>query len=443
MNSQILDALRALPKAIVPHHDPGKPNGSIVLYEGVLEVERNGVKEICDGALTFRWLPRPALRFRIQLSDFDLEVGPVIIRIPSQDFEASGFISMSNGSEASGVLNGSPRLGKSESVDSLGFQLTNFHSIVGENIQSGTDEHPSSSRRRFTLQHADFVVVVDQVHDYRSRIEQVKSDGGFVVSHAGRVSKPSEGAISIDEADQVLEALHLFFSFARGHWCAATFPHGCRANATIWEQVGAWRVEAWKDVYSWFPKNQPEIGGSAWAGFLSRWMNPDLQPPLKLAIHWYIEANMNSGAVEGAVVRAQAALELLAWEVVVEECGYVDAKDFKRVKTSEKIRMLLRELQIPMAVPDELPALRDAAHRLKVASDPEVFVRLRNGIVHSNKTKRADIAQIEDSARWQALQYGLWCIELVILSLCDYKGVYADRIKHGWVGEVESVPWCL
>jgi hypothetical protein len=441
MNSQILDALRALPKRIPPHRDSATPNASIVLYEGPLEIERGGNKEICPGTLLFRWLPGPALRFRIELSDFAL-VGQVTIRIPSQAFEASGFILHGDGSEASGVLNGQPRIGQSGSVDSIDFQLTNFHEIVGEAIQTGTDEYPGGASRRLTLHHTEYRVIVDQVDDYSSRVKQVKLDGGFVVSHAGTVTKASGDPISIPQADQVLEALHFFFSFARGRWCAATFPRGRTANTIIWEQVGAWRVDEWKGVLSWFPVRQASIGGSAWTGFLDRWMDPELQPPLKLAIHWYIEANTNAGGVEGAVVLAQAALELLAWTVVVEERGLMNAKEFKKgVPTAEKIRMLLQELKIPADVPVELSDLRDAAHHLKIPSDPEIFVRLRNGIVHSNKSKRADIAHIVDAARWQALQYGLWCIEMVILRLCNYKGVYSDRLRHKWVGEVETVPW--
>lgn len=170
-------------------------------------------------------------------------------------------------------------------------------------------------------------------------------------------------------------------------------------------------------------------------------MHPELRHPLKLAIHWYIEANTNAGAVEGSVVLAQAALELLAWAVIVDERGREDAKVFRKAHAAEKIRKLLRELQVPTDIPGELAELRNAAYRLNTPTDPEIFVRLRNGIVHSNKSKRADIAPIIDSARWQALQYGLWCIEMVIIRLCKYQGVYSDRLRHKWVGEVTTVPW--
>ncbi len=39
---------------------------------------------------------------------------------------------------------------------------------------------------------------------------------------------------------------------------------------------------------------------------------------------------------------------------------------------------------------------------------------------------------------WKLAQ---WYVELFLLKLAGYRGVYSDRIAARWVGEVKPVPW--
>ncbi|HEX2076790.1 MAG TPA: hypothetical protein VHG08_03750 [Longimicrobium sp.] len=437
--SQLTNQIRALPSGISPYRDIDGIDTSVELYSGSLQVEHEGGAEDCDGSIFFCWLPSPTLRFEAAT-----RINPgtsVTVRIPTQIFVAEGFVTSSSESHASGVLNGSPRLGMAHDSDEVWFQLANFHSYIGDPVRFGTDTHPVMHRNRITFPSPRWEVTIDEVADYDVRLERLRDRGGYEITHTGILRKTDGATISVTEADEVLSGLHFFLSFAGGGWCTPIFSQGKRSGEALWEQVGAWRVSVWKPVVSWFPIHPATQAVTAWAGFIEKWFDPDWQYPLRIAIHWYVEANRNAGAVEGAVVLTQTALELLAWAVVVEERALIDGKIFKKVPAAEKIRLLLREMQIPNAIPKELSALTEAARKLKTAADPEILVRLRNGIVHSSKSKRADIAQIVDKARWEALQYGLWCLELAILRICNYNGVYADRLRHKYVGQVANVPW--
>ena len=41
----------------------------------------------------------------------------------------------------------------------------------------------------------------------------------------------------------------------------------------------------------------------------------------------------------------------------------------------------------------------------------------------------------------QARELGLWYIELLLLELFEYSGLYSNRLTRKWTGDVETVPW--
>jgi len=195
-------------------------------------------------------------------------------------------------------------------------------------------------------------------------------------------------------------------------------------------------------VNSWFPRLHPEEMTTAWYGFSQRWRSADWQYSLKIAVHWYVEANSGAGAIEGSIVLTQTALELLGWAFLVEDQNLFSTKDFKKFTGAEKIRSLLRHLRIPERIPSELKSLQAASTAFKVSDGPGVVVAIRNGIVHPRKAKRDSVASTLPRARWEAMQLGLWFLELAILHLSSYAGVYYNRLKKGYPsGVVEKVPW--
>ena len=338
------------------------------------------------------------------------------------------------------MLNGSPQIGQALATEKLRFEVANFHPFIGASIRYESEGGIRIGAHRLKFDGADWELTIDGLQDYYERTRQ--ADGRLEIGHTGEIQRSDGGTLDPDEIDQVLSALFFFLSFARGIWCAPIFPRGEVAGGTAWERYASWRTSPWKQVSSWFPRNDAEDACALWAGYTKRWNDPNWQYPLQIAIHWYIEANGNAGAIEGSIVLTQTALELLSWAVVVEDEKKFSSINFDRLSAADKIRNLLASLSIPEAIPKELESLQKTAVELSVPAGPEVLVALRNSIIHPKKSKRDMLAQTRHEARWEALQFGLWCIEMCILRLCGYEGVYYNRLKSGYPLDVrEKVPW--
>ena len=68
---------------------------------------------------------------------------------------------------------------------------------------------------------------------------------------------------------------------------------------------------------------------------------------------------------------------------------------------------------------------------------PHALVDLRNGLVHQ-KMKNGILSS---EAQRQARELGLWYVELLLLELFGYSGLYSNRLTRKWTGDVETVPW--
>lgn len=442
-----LNRIRRLPVALRPKHNPTSPNRQLRLYSGAFELEQGGKITRAKGTLTFRWLPEPDVQFTgtIDLTTH-LEPGNVRILVSAIHLEADALLSnihIEPGSQrVSGILNGVFIAGLSANVERIDFQLANFHQILGESIRSGTIKHIRLHRGRLTLINDNYTVIIDQVDQYSERVKMVKASGGFIVGHAGRIEKKNGSQITLLEAEDLLSSLHFYLSFCRGRWCGPMFSRGTSGKHIIWQQLGSWKIGFWKDLSSWFPCFETGDVTKAWDGFSHLWDRADWQYPLRIAVHWFLEANSGAGASEGSIVLTQTALELLGWTFLVEDRHLFSAAKFDSLRGADKIRQLLRHLGIPDQIPPQLKNLRAEAVPLKASDGPAVFVAIRNGIVHPKKAKRDAIAKMLPLARWEARQLGLWYLELAILRLSSYDGVYYNRLKTGHVSQVkEKVPW--
>ena len=442
-----LNRFRRLPVGLKPRHNLTSPNRQIRLYSGAFDLEQGGKIIPANGSLTFRWLPEPDVQFAATIDlTTHLDPGNARIRVSEIHLEADALLSnihIEPGSQrVSGILNGVFIAGPSSNVERVDFQLANFHQILGESVRSGTIKHLRLHRGRLILINDNYTVIIDQVDQYLERVKMVKASGGFIVGHAGGIEKKNGSQITLPEAEDILSSLHFFLSFCRGRWCGPMFSSGTSGNNTIWQQLGSWRIASWKDVSSWFPCFETGDVKKAWDGFSHLWDRPEWQYPLRIAVHWFVEANSGAGASEGSIVLTQTALELLAWTFLVEDRHLFSTGKFDSLSGADKIRQLLCHLGIPDQIPPQLKNLRAEAVSLKASDGPAVFVAIRNGIVHPKKAKRDAIAKMLPLARWEARQLGLWYLELAILRLSSYDGVYHNRLKTGHMSQIkEKVPW--
>ena len=163
---------------------------------------------------------------------------------------------------------------------------------------------------------------------------------------------------------------------------------------------------------------------------------------MMVTIHWYVEANMCSGGVEGAIILLHAAFEVLAWTVLVEERNYISADGFGRLPMSDLIALLLAFSRIPNEIPLTLPCLRELSRELNWNNAAQALVGIRNALVHPTVKVRRRVMD-RPEVRYEAWSMCLWLLELAILRVCGYEGSYSNRVANAkWKGqEVEPVPW--
>ena len=148
-----------------------------------------------------------------------------------------------------------------------------------------------------------------------------------------------------------------------------------------------------------------------------------------MALHWYLLSN-ETRSLEGSIVLTQAALERLSQQLV-------QAKGSREQGVG--IENALNEAEIPVLIPSELQRLKEFMEKMKFQHGPHTLVEIRNDLIHSQmklKTLRSDIYL-------QAKELGLWYVELMLLSIFDYKGKYGNRLAQDWSGQIELVPWAV
>jgi len=234
--------------------------------------------------------------------------------------------------------------------------------------------------------------------------------------------------------------IRFFLSFAQGRWMIPILPTGFGKNDNkIWEQLSTPSGEPWsRNVLSWWAREHSDQLIESFPGFVQRWQNDDWKDTIHEALSWYFEANSSHISIEAKIILTQAAIELISFEHVVKSKRLIEKEGFKRLRASDKFRLLLSSLGIPIDLPKQLPKLIEEATRLTWMDGPHALTEVRNSIVHPEHKRRGQL----DSILLEAWNLGLWYLELSLLSICNYRGTYANRmILPQMSGKIDPVPW--
>ena len=257
----------------------------------------------------------------------------------------------------------------------------------------------------------------------------------FPVVHMGSLTRTDGMPFSSGDAQNLLDGLHWFLSFAAGQWVAPAFVTGVGATGeTLWQEWGTRLVQPNQKTAGWFDEHHGEVLSQAFPGFMALWSREPWHEPLGSAIYWYVRSSTVSAGADGSLILSQAALELLAWQILVVEQRALSAHGFKRLPAEDKIRLLLNYASIPVEIPLGLAEWfggKENSNR----EGPRALVETRNSLVHPNPGgTKPPIAG--------CMLLGLWYLELVLLRLFEFTGSYSNRTAlHRWVGQVEQVPW--
>jgi hypothetical protein len=141
--------------------------------------------------------------------------------------------------------------------------------------------------------------------------------------------------------------------------------------------------------------------------------------------------------VDAALILAQTALELLAWNYCVKERRMVSEAAFKPrgLTAADKLRLLLSATNVPKEIPPQLKSLHHKPGG-KWADSTAAITGVRNSLVHPDEESRPD-----DDTYYDAWRLSMHLIELILLRLCEHKGKYSNRLETRRAGTVVPVPW--
>lgn len=445
------EKLQHYPQAVTPVYTTDVANASLQLFAGEFFLTQdNKTLSKERGNIEFIWLPSPKIRFTVPVANDRPELDMARLHLSHQNVSTEAIVTnvrigSTDQPSYSGILAGEVIVQTNPQCDRVIFHVPNFTHFLGTIVRNTEANH--AWRGRLYLEYTDWIINIDEISSGKEVANSIRNEGGFAITHVGVIQRKDGNLFSYQDIQPILFGLRYFLSFARGLWCGPILPVGMSTDSSAWQIWNTSHLSPWKMVESWFPYheiNQIHEVNKAFQGILSKLADPLWADPIKIAIHWFVEANLTNGGVEGAIVLTQTALELLSWIYFVEDPKTSTMKDtkFDKLRAEDKIRNLLTSLQIPTIIPVEMTHLAAFAATQGGADGPTSIVKLRNGVVHPKQIKRNYVLQAPRRARSEAQELGLWFLELALLHMIGYDSIYYPRFLHDYPSNTKTkVPW--
>ncbi|HTU48880.1 MAG TPA: hypothetical protein VMF91_27710 [Bryobacteraceae bacterium] len=280
-----------------------------------------------------------------------------------------------------------------------------------------------------------FVPIDERIFLYPPQIHTEE----YVFTHHVTIQKLDGTEFSPEEARRQLDLLGDFLTFCRGFWVSTALTVGIGADGTVvMEEFGTRKASPKKVASNWLDFHHGNCMVELFPKFVARMADTTWREALRHALYWYVRADTNLVGPDGGCFLLQAALERLAWHVLVRDRQSLSEDGFSRLPAADQLRLLLSAMNVPLGIPSNLAELQRIGRALNWHDGPQAFVGVRNRLVHPPKLNSKDMKL----PYFEAYTLGKWYVELALLSVCGYTGKYSNRTKiRRWVGEVEDVPW--
>lgn len=429
-------------------HPQASANEPVTLLEGAVAVRAGNSVLKGTGSLVLRWQPSTGLRL-----EADLESGwsgpdsgaRLVINLAGTD--VATLVNKTNFGVKEGVafarvsgLVSHVVKGAGDNLAYLGFQVANFSDFLTPGLaQSAPFGNPPAVAE---LAWNGWLIRLSAVDGAEQVCRTLKETGGYAFTHMGRLDRVDGSSFSAQDADGVLDALNRFLGFSRGAASNLAVRWGVDPLGTVvFEQWGSPVVDPWKGRDNWFDEHHGNLLSELFPAFATAHENPDVWEGLSLALHWYLKSNMREGGMEGALVLGLTALDLLGAMVVVDKKSTMGASKYDNLAHVDKLRALLRQLNVDHAFPARSADLATFAAAQGWTDAPQALAEIRHGYVHANRKRRKVVLSATNLATFWAWQLSLWYQELALLYLLDHRGQYRNRMTAEWLGQVEAVPW--
>ncbi|TXK65107.1 hypothetical protein [Alkalisalibacterium limincola] len=265
---------------------------------------------------------------------------------------------------------------------------------------------------------------------------RIKAEGGCHLTHVAKLERKDCAALTLAEFELQREMLASFLSFVKGRNYSLAYNVAlCTDGVTAWRSFD--HPTSDHEVNTWFSTEDGSQAEMLFPLFEKRWnLSPNWRDCLSTAIYWYTQATTEGRmpSIGAAIILTQSALERLAHHHAVIDQKVLSAEQFNALRASDRIRMLLSSLKIPIEITEDLPEIKrfnELNSGSKFTDGPHAFTYIRNSLVHPVAKQEMEDCYID------AWRLGLWYLELAILALCEYSGKYENRM----IGEMSFVPW--
>lgn len=440
----------SIPYAIDPIYLTSSPNEPVALYEGNIDLQIKSRLSPGTGKLQLIWQPKFSIHLECTHTPPMTDAPWIKVRLPGQQtFFDVGLYSMGIGVDSTGAYGtaqGSPRemyWAVANKLDCITFHIPNFLSFVGSAIVAKETEELLQARA--AIQTQGWLLEIDAIGQYgildQDRLEKTS---GNLITHVGRISRSDGSQFTVEEGKDFLDVLYGWLSFCRGNWVAPILAVGLDSSSQqVWKHWRDWTISRSEDVPTWSNRTNADFLEQSLAGFHNRLLDPAWKEAIQLGIHWYIECNRRASGLEAAIILGQTGLELLGWTYLVENLKTISIGGFNELPAADKVRLLLAKCDIPLEIPVELRSLAKLAKTRSWKDGPECLVALRNALIHPQAKNRKSINTTSSINVYEVWNLGSWYLELVLLRLFDYKGVYRNRLKRECTYDqaLEKVPW--
>ena len=323
---------------------------------------------------------------------------------------------------------------RGDPLQAVSFSVINFLNLHGNRDAFVERDGKSILCGRAELETPSFRATLTANHDLSRNEQLLAANGGYAITHGGRLVRRDGDVFARAEAERVLIALRRFLSFARGTSCALVQAKGRTANGDCsWQCWGSHGVAEWNPTPSWSRgvTEGMDALADAFPGFWRQFEDDEAgsDSSVEFAIEWYVSSN-ESNAVAPGLVLSQAALERLTHKSI----GPKRKNGKKQEKTGIWIGRALGEAHISETIPTELQHLVALPKERGWSTGPHAIVAARNDLVHPRM-----VSPVSTEALIEARRLSQWYVELLLLKLFDYSGSYRNRIKNEW----EPVPWAV
>ena len=428
----------------------------ILLYSGPLSarlVSNHSVQQYDgQGRVLFRLAPEPSVPWEVIAEPIDLPVAtdePIVEELVVPKFSALRFPDPlekcmitdvpeigGNYVEFGGGLELTP-IGNPDMIYEMRYHLIGFPLRLGTTLVS----YPDGCRRpgRISFKPSGWDIDIDTWVDLDRMQRCAPGAIPFRFMRVCRVRKSDESPFSATDGDvKFLQfALASFLSFVTGRLVGIALPVGL-------DESGAPKYVEWSSTLfdpiiefkSWYPESIPTCLEGLFDQFVQRVQEPLWQKALPELIRLYVASNALWKDFAVGCTTACAAIESLAWTILVQEQQGMTSKEYDSLEAAERCARLLEWAGIPTAVPRDMKALRVLAEQKSMDASRVIFW-IRNRIVHPDKK-----SELSPSPVREAWKISLWYVELVLLKLLGYSSDVKSRVRSSTgITDLDRVPW--